>query len=71
MIIKRGNMKELFFATNKTDGTSVRVFEKRKRYIVHQSVYGSEKEECFRDIDSAVSLFNSLVHKYHLEITIL
>ena len=66
-----GNMRELFFARNITRTTKVRVFEKRKRYIVRWTVYGIQKEEVFRNIDSAVSLFNSLVHKYNLIVTIL
>lgn len=63
-------MKELFSATNKDKTIMVHVFAKRKRYTVRWVVQGTEKEELFRDIDSAVSLFNALVRKYHLDITI-
>lgn len=60
-------MKELFNATNKSKTITVQVFEKRRRYVVRWDEYGIKREDIYRDVDSAVSLFNMLINYYRLD----
>lgn len=65
-------MKELFNATNKSKSIRVQVFERQRWYMIQWEEKGIRREEIYRDVDSAVFLFNVLSARYRLaEVTII
>lgn len=64
-------MKELFNATNKSKSIRVQVFERQRWYMIRWEEKGIRREEIYRDVDSAVFLFNVVSARYRLaEVTI-